>query len=384
MLGTYFLYSSILFFSTFFVYIYEKEKNSILSFCFIFVAFLIVFIPSAIRYNIGIDYSTYVEIFNLIEIGEVSHVEIGYEYLNRLIIFLGFEPEVLVVVVSFLTCFFIFKGYPKEGAWVINFLFVSTIYLYTFSNFRTGIVLAVMFYATMKYLDKKNLFHFISCLLISFLFHKAAILLALIPVFYSSLLARIVWYRLILIIVSFFLIFLFFLRHQFITIIVDSSLIDYFGYSNYLNSELFFKKTELSSGLGVIARSAPVVLFIYMAYSSGLIQSNRKVAFGVSLSFFYILLIILTTAVSIFSRLETVFYIVYMVTGYLSYVYFSKFKKIIFTLFVVFIWSILFFKNIYESQSSYCNGLRISPYVSIFNKHDDNSLGVPRVICEYW
>lgn len=234
----------------------------------------------------------------------------------------------------------------------------------------------------MRYLDKKNLIIFLLFLAIASTFHKSAMLFMVIPLLNSSAARVFLTSKFSVFIILISLVFLFFFKLHIISFIIDSHLIGYFGYDYYLSSDLFFSETEVTTGLGVVAKTLPLVLFVFFASASA--KNNRVVSFGIGLSLFYIFLIILTSAISIFSRLEVLFIPVYIIVGFISFSFFSNLRKQLFLLLLISVWGIIFFRGIQVSQSQLCNGLRISPYVSIFNKEDDRSIGVPRTICEYW
>lgn len=86
-------------------------------FCII-VAFLILLLPAALRYEIGIDYFSYKIIFENIRDGFdpflQSEMEPGYYFLNWLVAKLGGEFELLIVLISFLITTFFFKSYPNK------------------------------------------------------------------------------------------------------------------------------------------------------------------------------------------------------------------------------------------------------------------------------
>ncbi len=57
-------YNFIFFSSTFFVWLSEKGHTYFDRIIILSIAFLIIFLPSAIRYDIGVDYLNYLEIYN--------------------------------------------------------------------------------------------------------------------------------------------------------------------------------------------------------------------------------------------------------------------------------------------------------------------------------
>lgn len=383
MAETFFLYFSILLFSTGFAYAHEKacrEQNKELAAIFSLLLFLVAFIPAAIRYRVGTDYWSYIEIFEIIAKDGETHVEIGYEYINRLIAILGLDAQWLVVCVSFITYSIFYKALPVKKGWYINIIFITSYYLYTYSNFRTGIVFSLMFYALINYIKSKKLLTFLFFVLISSLMHKSAIFYIIVPVLLSERVEKFFACRWNISIAMVLSILFFLLADQIIKFIVNVGVVNVFGYSGYVNSELYFSDPQLGSGLGVLARALPLILFIMLGFSE--VHKNKAMAKGSALAFFFIFLISLSSTIEILSRLENLFFPVYMLVCYIFITNSSRVKASTFISITTFIFIILFIKDIEGSQSDLCKGMRISPYVSILNKEDDKSLTVDRNICE--
>ena len=124
MLGTFLLYNSILVFSTLFVFLYEKSKERIFSLFFLITAFLIIYIPAAVRYNIGADYFSYVNIYEKYSMGGEIKQEIGLKYLMDFLLFFDLPAHSLFVLSSFLIYMFLFLSYPKRGASIYHFSYM--------------------------------------------------------------------------------------------------------------------------------------------------------------------------------------------------------------------------------------------------------------------
>lgn len=78
-------YNFILLSSTFFVWLSEKGRTYLDRWVLLFIAFLIIFMPSALRYGIGADYFNYLEIYqnpSLLEFYKNKH-EYGFYYINK-------------------------------------------------------------------------------------------------------------------------------------------------------------------------------------------------------------------------------------------------------------------------------------------------------------
>lgn len=84
MLFSYILYNLTLTGSCLFIYLNEKTKEKNYKILFLILSFSFVFIPAALRYNIGVDYRTYVDIFEALKNSDLNHIEHGYKLINNL------------------------------------------------------------------------------------------------------------------------------------------------------------------------------------------------------------------------------------------------------------------------------------------------------------
>src|SRR5690554_6268916 len=93
---TFVLYNSILLLSTLFVYLSDKIAGKYGKFFLLSIAFLILYLPAAIRFNIGSDYLSYKDIFYTIASSSAVKYETGFVLLNKIVYFFGFGYETLV------------------------------------------------------------------------------------------------------------------------------------------------------------------------------------------------------------------------------------------------------------------------------------------------
>src|SRR5690554_8221538 len=111
-------YNAILLLSTLFVWLSEKASTPMQRKVCTLIAFLIVFLPAALRYEIGIDYFSYKIIFENIRDGLdpfwQSKMEPGYYFLNWVVANLGLSFEWLVALVAFFITLFFFYWLPKK------------------------------------------------------------------------------------------------------------------------------------------------------------------------------------------------------------------------------------------------------------------------------
>lgn len=165
-----------------------KNKN--------FWCFFILFIFSAIRFDVGADFHIYYslaerkELINLsllkenilfpVNIERVFYEYYRFEILNKIIYkivwFLDF-PQLVVIIYSFFNLFFIKKGLEVKKLnsnipWLIFYTF-PIYYFFYLSILRQGIAVGICFFA-FKYLKRDNFIKFFLVVLIATLFHKAS------------------------------------------------------------------------------------------------------------------------------------------------------------------------------------------------------------------
>ena len=134
----YFLQSVFFIFS---LYMYSKAKESYGALCLKIFSFMIIFLPAALRFNIGTDYQNYVDIFDSILLNENVTTEVGWRLLNKVCIFFHLPKQFLFIISSFIIYILVFKITKKN---YIILLITFYLYLYTasFNIIRNCICLA--------------------------------------------------------------------------------------------------------------------------------------------------------------------------------------------------------------------------------------------------
>lgn len=382
MLGTVFFYNLIVLSSTFFVYFSEKCKYRFDRNILLFIAFLIITIPAALRYQIGIDYKGYLNVYTEIASNLTSHVEIGFYTLTKLLIILNLDPQWLFICTSIIIYGILLKSYPKKNAYVIHFFFMAFFYLSSYTFIRSYIVFSISVLAILTYIQNKGKIQFIMLLIIAGLFHKSAFFLIPIVLFDNPKILKSL--RKVLLPFFILLIIIFIFRYPIVSNLIDLPIIDILGYRNYLDSEHFFRETEIGSGLGVIFKI--FILISPLFFLRTIISSHPQYTILIVLNLFALAALFLSLTYFIFSRVHYAFYPAYILTPYLMLnLIQSNLKKndvsnamLFFMIIGIFV---LFQKEIIDNQSHFCKGHRVTPYVSIFNKEDDKSLKIPAKIC---
>lgn len=139
------------------------------------LVFNLLFIPAALRYGIGIDYFDYVEIFDGIPKGLFKGLEPGWRLLNLFIYNLGGNAQVLIAVVAFLTFFFLFCEVDRKKWFIYAPVCMIVLYMYIFTSLRQMLAMSMCFCALQRILKKKYILAIIIAV-ISYFFHKSAIL----------------------------------------------------------------------------------------------------------------------------------------------------------------------------------------------------------------
>lgn len=150
--------------------------------------FLILFLLSACRLNVGNDYAKYVEFMHLVNCDAYVPTEIGFNLMVKLIYGLsGYENFLLVFAFySFATVlFFLLAMYGQSDEFGLTYFLFMTLgyYFQTFSTVRYYLALAVALYS-MKFVLRKQWGRFAALILLGATFHKS--LLVVLPLYFLA------------------------------------------------------------------------------------------------------------------------------------------------------------------------------------------------------
>ena len=179
----------------------EKTDNKLIIYIARAVAILFPAIIAGIRYNVGTDnVGTYKKFFDEIVSGEITYrlreFEIGYVLLNKLIIWLGGNYNVLMFTASLITITPIYFGllhYKEKISVPLGFfMFMVIFYQKSFNLVRQMMSVAIIFFG-FTYLDFKEegkehkkyiiiqCIKYIACVLIAGLFQRTSLIMLIIP-----------------------------------------------------------------------------------------------------------------------------------------------------------------------------------------------------------
>lgn len=365
-MATVLFYNFILLSSTFFVWLSEKMRYKLDRWLVLGVAFLLVFIPAAVRYDIGVDYSSYLRIYESGSYVNYQFKEPAFYFINWFLDSIGAHFQWLFAVFAFIFTAVAFKAYPRKNAWLLHFLFFSMLWFPSFNIIRQEISIAFCMLALLNYFDRRYLWFFILTVLAS-LFHQSALLITLtgvialipLPKFLKSKVAPLVILGLLAIA----------LVSMSLLLVYIEQILNLMGltkYANYFNNSRHFIPRDFGTGLGVLAK---VLFSIFLIINvKRFISTNKNYWLLIILIALYALGTVLANQIIIFGRMADTFVVAQVLGAYLLWTLPSN-KKInrlvvsIFMLFLIF----SFTKDGFGIETSYTDPKR-NPYQTIFSE----------------
>src|SRR5690554_876203 len=189
-MATVIFYNFILLSSTFFVWLSEKMRHKLDRWFLLGIAFLLVFVPAAIRYDIGTDYVNYLAIYEGTSATKTlepyKFKEPLFYFFNWFLRSIGAHFQWMFATFAFIFTAVAFKAYPKKNAWLLHFLFFSMLWFFSFNGMRQAVALSWCLLALFNFFDKRY-FWFFLLTIIGSTFHQSALfitaagMIALIP-----------------------------------------------------------------------------------------------------------------------------------------------------------------------------------------------------------
>lgn len=191
MIYVYMIIFSFLFMCTYDVLVNKKDFNSntyvvnrsrhILGIIVLILSFLVIVIPGMIRYDVGIDYTTYS--INQIP-GVLNHQDIKVEPLYKAIIWIGYwigrgtTYQYIFAITNFIIVYFIFlyiKNQSRYTALSILIFMCGGFFAFSLSGMRQSIAISIVLFS-IKFIKEKKLVPFLIFIGVATLFHTAAII----------------------------------------------------------------------------------------------------------------------------------------------------------------------------------------------------------------
>ena len=319
------------------------------------IVFLLLTIPSSLRYFTGTDYGAYLKMFynhSLLE-----RTEIFWKYLYYLIVYLGLPAQFIFVFSSILIYFpicFILKR--KYFCLSIVLYIILGYYFKSFNILRQMIAVSFIVYGLLEFESRKYL-KALFLYLIAIGFHSASLIV--IPCFLISF-VKLCGKKLPFIFLLLCIIFCIYFN----CLKIILSILSLVGskFARYASSGFFTGKTALGSGIGVFSRLLFSLLAVF--YYKRISEKHTEKINALNFSFIYIIVYILAAQFVILGRLRDFFlFAPFLITGF-AFESCGKYKKIVMIMFLAL--NILLFEADIKKQNrdSFSNG--IYPYYSIF------------------
>ena len=329
---------------------YHYSKNHFAKEFTKFLCFLVLFIPAAIRYNIGIDYENYVMMFNT----HSDYGEIGWHWIENIVRFCDLNVQWVFVISSFIIYGLLLKIDKKDFILLIS-LYLFLDYTESFNAVRNFISISIFIFSYYLFLEGKNKLSILVCCM-GFFFHSSTILFLPLLIFSQcvNLNKKNVF---VIVLISTFLIY-----KININTIIDklSSFYSDFRYLRYFTSSKYGTKSGYF-GLGSLIKWT-MLLMSYLCCDERYCAKKEFSAISIGFIFLWISSM-LFVKIQIFYRLTIIFSVVYLMM-FRTYLYPSK--NIYHLLGKISCFTYLFLFNFLGGLASNSNGS--IPYTTIFSR----------------
>lgn len=359
-MGTYFLYNSILIIAVSFAYLAEHEKTAKGRLFSRVVVFIALFIPSALRYNTGTDYFSYVNIFENLNSYSQS-IEKGFYVLNVLIKKLGLETQWVFVFSALLIYFPISFFTGRDNFFCLIFVYLTIgFYFKSYNTLRQYISVSFVISAIF-FFRRNHSFLALIDLLLAFAFHFSSILLipfiVLYPLKYKNNILPIFLMIAGVVVLMAFNVF---------QMILDILSVLGFQYARYASSSFYTSKVQLGTGLGMLIKIFPCILTVFV--TKRLVSKSEGKSFSVTANMIFLFSYILAAQFIILGRVRDFFVFIPLLYWGDTLNIKNKYSKI-FRIGYFFLLVILFEHDIrIQTRDVFSNS--IYPYISIFEKYN--------------
>lgn len=163
----------------------QRTRQSFNDRVYIVFIFIVLFVLSAFRFDVGNDYWNYINTAHEAYVGGYVVTEIGFNYLVKIIYTIcGFECyEMVFAVFAAITIGIFLKVlYQQSVSFKTSFFLFMTMGLYfqTYNTVRYYLALSIALYS-MRFVLDRDYIKFVFCIIIAALFHKSVLLV--IPVY---------------------------------------------------------------------------------------------------------------------------------------------------------------------------------------------------------
>lgn len=358
-----FPYIAFYFFGSFFALCYSKSRDKSASTVFIICTFLCLFLPLALRYNIGTDYENYVRIVgSALRSGIYTPFEIGWTPIIYLIGRFDWDIHVFFLIPALLSTLIVLHVVPKKYFHFCIPLYISIAWIESFSLVRQAFATTLFLLATKSFF-KRRYARFVIWAAVSCCFHKSTVVLAVLTV-----IAAMKW-QILGRYVNFAILSGFYVLTRFINIgkILMEKVIGATFYAYYITSQ-FNQSNNDGTGLGILVRLVVFILFTSVPYAPPN-SRERRIQYNVTCIYIFLLAAghMLAYQVHIFNRIPNLFSPFYILFAMNLAESKSRYRRIAMPVVVSLVF-LLFIVMVKVGLSSNPGGLGITPYQSIFSR----------------
>lgn len=326
---------------------YSRRKWQIVLIVFLF---LILFLFSAFRVNVGTDYKNYEYLFyTYLSLGDraIERLELGFRFIFKVVSFFSDDSRLFFILTSFFILFFNFKGFLKysRSVFLSIFLFVALYYYFNSLNgIRQFLAMSLILCFSTKFIADRNIFKYMVSVIFASLFHMSALIM--IPAYFIG--KKFSFRMVLFVLLSIPLVFL---SYDFFAAVIFGYLPFYDIYADY----------QSGSASALLIVQFIFFILIFMSYKRNQRWTKEEVV-SFNFSIFSILLLVLSYKNSMFVRLAMYFgmYFIILIPAVLSSIDSSK-NKFVFYCFCI----VLGLLNV--TYHLYTNVSEILPFVVDFS-----------------
>lgn len=164
--------------STYFIFLSSKTNKKLEKNVCVTVGLAIPILISSLRYEVGTDFNTYIDMYNAIKNLNINNVELLFSFFCKIAIALG-NVQYMFAIYSALTIIFVYKAleYNKDkySLSLMFFLYLFLHFATSFNIIRQALAVAIVFYSY-RYLTEKDLKKFVFWILFASLVHKTSLI----------------------------------------------------------------------------------------------------------------------------------------------------------------------------------------------------------------
>jgi hypothetical protein len=229
-----------------------------------------------LRYDVGVDYLGYLNIFNLSKYQDISHYyNYGFRFIVNIFSNNGYHFAFYFFTIAFLQISLFFRAFRDQRYLLIYVIFIlfTGRYFIDWMNIMRQSLAFLVFMNSIIYIEKKSLLKYLLCILIAFSLHKSAIFLIIL---YPLLAVNRFHFGNRVTQLAILFIALYFRGYQNIfSILPINDILNMIGYENYIY-HLGLMDKSFNTGIGfILILSIDIIIILYSRILKNFYASHR-------------------------------------------------------------------------------------------------------------